>query len=546
MAWSSRAAKIAFVSLLVLGAVAWMSRHAKAEEEKPGRQTTITIPIIESEWWLLAWEDNEIICRVLTDHDGLPTSDDVLKACGADIQAKWLSTPACNKIKMGKSNTSSCPGMYLLKISSQPKEKKVVIDLPPAKAWVSLEGCNPIPPENLCERLPTLLLTGEEPLPNEKITSVEGTFNGVPFACDGASCALPLTTTTRDGVSVEFWANSSFGDSSLHYTAQVRVIDAGVSLAPGGGGWYVDVLSSQWRGAPLASCSQVWGAFPPVAGSVSWLKSPKQPTLLTSDGAYYYLAGRLISQGIVDASHCSSTGLLPNGYADACGLEAAAPQVMAWQNQFDERIVQVSKETGVPAQLMKNLFAQESQFWPGVFKVPYEFGLGQITDKGADTILIWNPSFYAQFCPLVLAQDACDKGYLNLPSEMQAMLRGALAVEAKADCPNCEAGVDLSNASFNITLFAQTLTASCDQVAQIVYNATAATAGAVASYEDLWRLTLANYHAGPGCVSYAIHAAWVSNGVKLLWEEVAGQFTEACQGVVPYVDKITQEPKPGP
>jgi hypothetical protein len=155
-----------------------------------------------------------------------------------------------------------------------------------------------------------------------------------------------------------------------------------------------------------------------VAGSISWLKSPKQPTLLTSDGAYYYLAGRLISQGIVDASHCSSTGLLPNGYADACGLEAAAPQVIAWQNQFDERIVQVSKETGVPAQLMKNLFAQESQFWPGVFKVPYEFGLGQITDKGADTILIWNPTFYAQFCPLVLAQDSCDKGYLNLPSEM--------------------------------------------------------------------------------------------------------------------------------
>jgi hypothetical protein len=120
------------------------------------------------------------------------------------------------------------------------------------------------------------------------------------------------------------------------------------------------------------------------------------------------------------------------------------------------------------------------------------------------------------------------------------MLRGALAVEARADCPTCEAGVDLSNASFSITLFAETLTASCDQVAQIVYNATAATPGAVASYEDLWRFTLANYHAGPGCVSYAIHAAWASNGARLLWDEVTGQFTEACQGVVPYVDKITQ------
>jgi hypothetical protein len=129
---------------------------------------------------------------------------------------------------------------------------------------------------------------------------------------------------------------------------------------------------------------------------------------------------------------------------------------------------------------------------------------------------------------------------------MQAMLRGALAVRAKADCARCEAGLDLSNASFNITLFAQTLTANCEQVAQIVYNATAAKPGAVASYEDLWRFTLANYHAGPGCVSYAIHAAWTSSGTRLLWEDVAGQFTEACQGVVPYVDKITQEPKPEP
>jgi hypothetical protein len=539
MAWSSRPAKIAFLLLFVFGAVVWMSRRARAEEQ-PGRQTTIVIPIIEYEWWLLSWQDNEIVCRVLTEHEGLPSGDDVLKACGAEVQAEWMSTPSCNKITEGKGKISSCPGLYLLQISSQPKEKKVVIDLPPAKAWVSLDGCTPIPPENLCERLPNLLLEGEEPLPNERITSIEGTINGTPFACDGATCPLTLSTTTRDGVTVEFWANSSFGDSSPHYTAQVRVIDAGVSLVPGGGGWYVDVLSSQWRGAPLASCSQVWGAFPPVAGSVSWLKSPKQPTLLTSDDAYYYLAGRLIVQGIVDASHCSSAGLLPNGYADACGLEAAAPQVMAWQNQFDARIVQVSKETGVPAQLMKNLFAQESQFWPGVFKVPYEFGLGQITDKGADTILIWNPTFYAQFCPLVLTQEACDKGYLHLPSETQAMLRGALAVKAKADCPTCEAGVDLNNASFNITLFAQTLTASCDQVAQIVYNATAATPGAVSSYEDLWRFTLANYHAGPGCVSYAIHAAWTSNGVKLLWDEVAGQFTEACQGVVPYVEKITQ------
>jgi len=534
-----RAFKLAMLCLLILGPIVWISQRASAQEGK-GRQTTIVVPYTETEWWLLEWQDNDVACRLLIDHEGLPTPDDVLKSCGAETQAWWLSTHACNKILKGEGRITSCPGLYLLQIASQPKVKEILVDLPVATAWVTLDGCTPTPPQNLCAQLPSLLLTGEEPLPNEHITGIEGIFNGQPFACDGATCFIPLSTTTINGIDVEFWANSSYGDSSQHYYAQVRVIDSGVALTPGSGGWHVDVLSSQWRGASLASCSQTWGAFPPVGGSVSWLTTPDHFELLASDEAYYYLAGRLIYEGAVDASYCPSTGLLPNGYADACGLEAAAPLLQAWQNQFDARIIQVAQETSVPGQLMKNLFAQESQFWPGVFKVPYEYGLGQITDKGADTILLWNPAFYEQFCPLVLTQEACDRGYLSLSDESQAMLRGALAIEAKTDCPQCASGVDLTNANFSVHLFADTLLASCEQVAQIVFNATDEIPGAVSSYEDLWRFTVANYHAGPGCLSYAIHAAWDNNGRQVVWDEVAGQFTEACQGVIPYVEKITK------
>ena len=64
-------------------------------------------------------------------------------------------------------------------------------------------------------------------------------------------------------------------------------------------------------------------------------------------------------------------------------------------------------------------------------------------------------------------------------------------------------------------------------------------AGRVSTYEDLWRFTIANYHAGPGCLSYAIHQAWQNTG-SLNWETVAPYFTETCQGVVPYVEKITR------
>jgi len=533
-----RASKALVMLLIVLGTAVMISLRAAAESS--GRQTTIILSYNQVEWWLLRWTDNQVLCSILVDHEGLPTSSEVLKSCGETLLVEWQNTPPCKDIIKGREDTSSCSGLYLVQISVQPKEREILVDLPTASAWVSLSGCTPAPPENRCEQLPSLLITGEEPLPNEQITAIEGTFAGFPFACEGATCSLPLSVTPEDGILVEFTAISSYGDTSPVYSAQVRVMDSGVSLAPGGSGWFVDVLSTQWRGGRLASCSQTWEAFPPVGGMAGWLGTPDSSTLLASDEAYYYLAGRLIVQELVDASACQTGGLLPNGYADACGLEAARPQVMEWQNQFDERILQVAEEKGVPAQLMKNLFAQESQFWPGVFRVPYEFGLGQITDHGADALLLWNSTFFDQFCPLVLAQDACDRGYLSLLPEDQAILRGALAVEARSDCPECMAGVDLTNVDFSISLFADTLLANCEQVAQLISYNTGEKPGKVSSYEDLWRLTLANYHAGPGCMSYAIFNAWSTNRVELLWEEVTTRLTPACQGVVPYVDKITQ------
>jgi hypothetical protein len=233
--------------------------------------------------------------------------------------------------------------------------------------------------------------------------------------------------------------------------------------------------------------------------------------------------------------------LLPNGYADPCGLELARPLVEEWQNRFDLQIIQVANETGVPAQLIKNIFAQESQFWPGMFRVQNEYGLGQLTDNGAETILLWNPTFFEQFCPLVLDASACQRGYLYLDSQTQAILRGALALHASADCPTCEAGIDLSSAEFSISLFANTILANCEQVAQIAYNATGLIAGQVSSYEDLWRFTVANYHIGPGCLSYAMYNAWAARAV-MDWEHVSDYLTEPCESVIPYVENVTSYP----
>ena len=505
------------------------------------RQATIVITYTRYEWWLLRWSDNMLLCQVFIDHEGLPTSNDILTDCGGTTYNQWLNTQSCPGLDQGLLPPSGCLGLYLYFIGSSPAEKEVKVNLPPAQVYVSLSGCDPIAPENLCPTIPKLHFSGEEPLPNEQIVAIHVKMDGIETVCQGSICDIQVNPTRLAGTTVEFWADSSFGDSSVVFTAMVRVIDSGVSSSPTGGGWYVDVLSTQWQGDQIATCAQVWQAFPPVGGVPGWLSTPEDSAFLATEEPYAYLAGRLIAQGVVDASSCSGGGLLSNGYADNCGLDIAMLKVVVWQNQFDNQIMQEANNTKVPAQLLKNLFAQESQFWPGVYRQPNEFGLGQITDNGADVLLLWNPSFFGQFCPLVLTEEQCSAGYIKLDSESQAILRGALATSADADCVNCEFGIDLTSIDTSINLVAHTLLANCEQVAQIVYNATGRIAGEVSSYEELWKFTIADYHIGPGCLSYALYTSWAAKAT-MDWEHVSTYLTEPCETVIPYVTQITSSP----
>lgn len=516
-------------------------RAAGESGQKEVRQATIVVTYTRYEWWLLQWSDNQLLCQVYVDHEGWPTADDVLTDCGGTIYTQWVNTQPCLGLDQGHIPASGCLGLYLYFIGSAPAEKEIKVDLPPAQIFVTLSGCSPIPPENLCPNIPDLHFEGEEPLPNEQITAIHVRMDDTEITCTGNTCDVPLHPTRIAGTTVEFWGDSSFGDTSQVFTAMVRVIDTGVSVTPTSGGWFVDVISSQWKGNELASCAQVWQAFPPVGGVPDWLSTPEDPAFLATEEPYSYLAGRLIAQGVVDAATCPGGGLLSNGYADNCGLDLAMQEVIIWQNQFDDQIMQVAMDSKVPAQLLKNLFAQESQFWPGVFRQPKEFGLGQITDNGADALLLWNSSFFNQFCPLVLSEDQCGGGYLKLDADTQAILRGALATSADADCVNCEFGIDLTSVETSINLVAHTLLANCEQVAQIVYNATGRIAGEVASYDELWKFTVADYHVGPGCLSYAMYTNWAARS-SMDWEHVSSHLTEPCETVIPYVTQITSIP----
>ena len=509
--------------------------------EGPQRVAVIDMDYTIYEWWLLSWQTSQVVCQIYTEHESWPDSSEVLYYCGKDIQTRWLNTKACY-YDSTITNPQQCPGLYLHLANVTPSTRKVEVTLPPAEVFISISGCDNLAGTNRCSSLPYLRLEAQEPLPNEQIIQILGTVNGLPFSCPGNICDLPLAPTGMNGAEIAFWADSSFGDSSERYTAQVRVIPWGEFANPDAPAadtpsFYVDVLSSQWKSSTTSTCSNIWQAFLPVEGASAWLRTPSLADELVSTNEYYLLAGSLIQQGLVDASSCENGGLESNGAANVCGMELARPAVDEWQNQFNAQIIQVANETGVPAQLMKNIFSRESQFWPGIYQGMQEAGLGQMTDLGADAVLLWNPSFFTQFCPLVLSEETCQRGFGNLDEAQQAMLRGALVQKVSAACPDCPEGIDITQANFSISVFARSMLANCEQVEQIVYNSTGRTAGQVALYEDLWKFTLLNYNAGSGCLSRALSLA-VSNKQTLTWANVVQYLEPVCQAGITYVDDI--------
>ncbi|MCI0610069.1 MAG: hypothetical protein L0Z71_13535, partial [Anaerolineae bacterium] len=100
-------------------------------------------------------------------------------------------------------------------------------------------------------------------------------------------------------------------------------------------------------------------------------------------------------------------------------------------------------------------------------------------------------------------------------------------------------GIDMDRANFSIGVFAHTLLANCEQAGQLVENYTGGMAGASATYEDLWKFTLVNYNAGPGCLGEAIDLT-IGGDQALTWENLSLHLAPACQGAIEYVNDISR------
>jgi hypothetical protein len=82
--------------------------------------------------------------------------------------------------------------------------------------------------------------------------------------------------------------------------------------------------------------------------------------------------------------------------------------------------------------------------------------------------------------------------------------------------------------------------ANCEQAGQLVENISGGMAGASATYEDLWKFTLVNYNAGPGCLGTALEITSDEN-LELTWDNVAPRLEPACRGAIDYVNDISAQ-----
>ncbi|MCK5793754.1 MAG: hypothetical protein KAH12_03555, partial [Anaerolineales bacterium] len=204
------------------------------------RYEFINISYTEYDWWLVHWQNNNLACEIKVDHDGAPTGVEIYRQCGDKIYDLWrISGPCFAADSVGQ---GQCGGMYLFLAGSELKQKEIQVELPTAKVWIELNDCILIRSTDICVDIPSLLITAEEPLPNERVTRIQGTMNGLPFNCNNSSCNLTLRVTGDNGIPIEFWADSSYGDSTIHYRGRIRVSE-NIDELTLTSGWQVDIVS---------------------------------------------------------------------------------------------------------------------------------------------------------------------------------------------------------------------------------------------------------------------------------------------------------------
>ncbi len=287
---------------------------------------------------------------------------------------------------------------------------------------------------------------------------------------------------------------------------------------------------------PGSPCSQAYGGNPPNP-LPGWLQMNVPLESLSTSNSYELLAGQLLKTGIVDGAICPSSGLNLDSSPDGCGLQLTKAAVNDWQNRYNVAILNASGQYSVPPKVLKALIAVESQFWPGANWEKGEIGLGQMTTLGADMLLTWRPGIYQSICQQGLGDEACAKGYQVLETTDQRLLRGLVLKQLDATCPSCSGGIDPSKGDLAVSMLAESMDASCQQTARTFRMAQGKTPAAAMPYEDFWRMALANYHVGTGCIYQALRITGNPNS----WSAIALNLPAGCRSGGVYIHRVEEQ-----
>jgi hypothetical protein len=266
-----------------------------------------------------------------------------------------------------------------------------------------------------------------------------------------------------------------------------------------------------------------------------WIYVPESADQLYTEEHYFFLAGQLIKNKVVDASICPSGGLMRNGYANACGMATALPSVIYIQNMINESILQAWKEVGVPPVLLKQLIRRESQFWPSLYNISenytnYHYGLGHITYIGMLNALQWNRDLYAKVCSV------SDNANCVSDSGVVSQLLSSLI----ATCDTCAYGIDTISVNRSVDILAEVLLGHCFQTEQLIFNATGWYSSLVVDYATVWKLTLMNYTSGPNCILNTIGSTFEITEGPMNWDEISANVSgENCIYGLEYANLIT-------
>ncbi len=510
-----------FIFLTVsLGTVVFFSingNRVSAQEIKNGRYKSVEVQTTQFVWELVSIPSGKVICEVVIEREGKPSVQDALNICRDNI---YPATPTPVVKSDALSTPQPTPPPFNLTLFFQNTFWRFVTQ----REFLKIEKVplpdivlNVLVPPGPLDK-PYITLLAYEPATEYKITSIQGKIDLQDFNCDGDRCDVPLT----QAVHITFKAYSSFGDSS--YEVQIAV-----QLIKREDGYYPTLTSITPFTIFQDACATIWDK--PTNVTPKWAEFPQLPDGLDTNKTYYFLAGRLISTGIVDAKDCPGQGFLFAGSPNGCGIERAKDTMIAWQNQYDPVIWSTSRDNGIPPKIVKTLIEKESQFWPGNSRSFLdEFGLAQINEIGADVALRWDNDLFLQTCASVLGD--CGTSFAQLPSWQQAMLRGSLTNLINSDCPGCVNGMNLTTTNQSINIIDHVLKANCSQTNYIVKDN-----ASTASYEDMWKLTLVSYHSGYQCLYDAADAAFRA-GVPFNWENVSSFLN--CPGAKEYVDDFWQ------